>query len=242
MRLHLLEHDPDYFTETNIAVWAQKNDYAITKTDVFNQELFPHQDDFDWLMIMGGSQHVWQEQANQWLISEKKFLDDTLRSGKIVLGICLGAQLLAEAFGGRAFANKHPEIGWHEVSVNPDGKNSFLFKDVPDSFLTFHWHSDHFSLPAGCTRLADSEPTVNQAFIHTESPAVGLQFHPEYTRGMVKSYAEQYGHEWQPGPFVSDKADVIAQTEQIPETYWLMEKLLDNMDRKFASDRAPLPT
>ncbi len=72
MRLHLLEHDPDYFTETNIAVWAKKKDYTITKTDVFNQEQFPHQDHFDWLIIMGGSQHIWQEQANQWLISEKK--------------------------------------------------------------------------------------------------------------------------------------------------------------------------
>jgi GMP synthase-like glutamine amidotransferase len=234
MRLHLLEHDPDYFTETNIAVWAKKKDYTITKTDVFNQEQFPHQDHFDWLIIMGGSQHIWQEQANQWLISEKKFLDDTLRSGKIVLGICLGAQLLAEAFGGRAFTNKHPEIGWHEVCVNPDGKNSFLFKDIPDAFLTFHWHSDHFSLPAGCTCLAGSEPTVNQAFIHNESPAVGLQFHPEYTRRMVKSYAKQYGHEWVPGRFVFDKSSVLTQTEQIPDTYWLMEKLLDNMDREFA--------
>ena len=109
--------------------------------------------------------------------SRKKILDDTLRAGKIVLGICLGAQLLAEAFGGRAFTNKHPEIGWHEVSLNPEGKNSFLFKDVPDGFLTFHWHFDHFSLPAGCTCLAGSEPTVNQAFIHNESPAACLQFH-----------------------------------------------------------------
>ena len=234
MKLHLLEHESNYFSETNITIWAKKKDYTITKTDVFNQEPFPHRDDFDWLMIMGGFQHIWQEEANRWLIAEKKFLDDTLRAGKIVLGICLGAQLLAEAFGGRAFTNKHPEIGWHEVSLNPEGKNSFLFKDVPDGFLTFHWHFDHFSLPAGCTCLASSEPTVNQAFIHNESSAVGLQFHPEYTCRMVKFYAGQYGHEWVPGPFVIGKADVLAQTEQIPDTYWLMEKLLDNMDRKFA--------
>ena len=82
--------------------------------------------------------------------------------------------------------------------------------------------------------IARTRDCVVAGMAHDELKLYGLQFHPEYTCGMVKSYAEQYGHEWVPGRFVFDKASVIAQTEQIPDTYWLMEKLLDNMDRKFA--------
>ena len=235
MRLHLIEHDPDYFNETNITLWAKKKGYHVTKTEVFNQQRLPQLDDFDWLMIMGGSQHIWQEEANPWIIGEKKFIREALTTGKNILGVCLGAQLVAESLGSEVFTNIHEEIGWHEVSVSREGKDTFLFRDIPDRFMTFHWHSDHFSLPSGCTRLASSEPTQNQAFIHESYPVVGLQFHPEYTRAIVESYADQYGHEWVPAPFVTGKEDVLVRTKQIPDTYWLMEILLNNMDRQFSA-------
>ena len=233
MRLHLLEHDPIDLSRTNITIWAEKKGHKITKTDVFNMEDLPTLDDFDWLMVMGGSQHVWEEEAKPWLRGEKRFIAEVLDEGKIILGICFGAQLVAEVMGAKVFPNKHEEIGWHEVSLTPKGKESFLFNNVPETFVTFHWHSDHFSLPPGCTRLAISEPTTNQAFICDARPVVGLQFHPEYTRKLVTFFAEEYGHDWKQGPFIVGKEAVLAQIEQIPETYWLMEAILDNMDREF---------
>lgn len=229
MRLHLLEHDPDDFSKTNITAWAAKKGYKVSKTDVFKMEALPSLSNFDWLMIMGGAQHAWEEDAHPWLVNEKQFIKRVLADGKIVLGICFGAQLLGEALGGQVLANKHREIGWYSVFLSNEGKKSFLFKNAPETFLTFHWHSDHFSLPAGCTQLAFSKSSPNQAFIHNELPFVGLQFHPEYTLDMVRSFSRQYGHEWLPGPFVAGKEALLAKTEKIPETYWLMETLLDNM-------------
>ena len=99
--------------------------------------------------------------------------------------------------------------------------------------MTFHWHNDHFSLPPGCTRLAFSEPTVNQAYITNDSRVVGLQFHPEYTIETVRFFAKEYGHEWQKDQYVAGKEAVLSKSEQIPETYWLMERLRNNMDREF---------
>lgn len=235
MRLLLLEHDPAVCPFSNVIRWAKKNNHPVKIVEVFTGEPCPGLDDFDWLMVMGGSQHAWDEEGNSWLRSEKEFLSRTLASGKMVLGICFGAQLLAEALGGRVFPNPYQEIGWHEVSLTPEGKESFLFHSLPNSFVTFHWHSDHFSLPPGCQRLAFNEPTENQAFIMPGRPVVGLQFHPEYTREMVASYALHYGHEWKEGPYVAGKEKTLERTQQVQDTYWLMETLLDRMFRRFGS-------
>lgn len=235
MRLHLFEHDPIDMSRTNITKWAEAKGYQITQTYVCNNEKMPAIDDLDWLMVMGGSPHAWEEDVHPWLAPEKEFIARALDNNKPILGICFGAQLLAEALGGSVFRNENEEIGWIEVTLSEDGKNSFLFQNVPETFLTFHWHSDHFSLPPGCTRLAYSEPSANQAYICKERPIAGVQFHPEYTRDMVKQFAREWGDEWQKGPFVADKEAVLAQTEKIPDTYWLMTTMLDNMVREFGT-------
>jgi len=235
MRIQLIEHDPEDFSRTNISFWATKKDYPVKQTYVCNNEDLPAIDSFDWLMVMGGSQHAWDEQKNSWLQEEKAFVGEALAKGKLFLGICFGAQLLAEALGGRIFPNEHKEIGWHEVSVNREGQESFLFQNIPASFISFHWHSDHFSLPKNCTRLAASKASVNQAFVCNGRPLVGLQFHPEYTRDMVKYYAAEHSQDWVPDEFVCGKDEVLARTAEIPDSYWLMETLLDNMVREFTN-------
>jgi GMP synthase-like glutamine amidotransferase len=239
MRLHLLEHDPIDLSDTNMTAWAAKKGYRLTHTYVCNNEALPSIGDFDWLMVMGGSPHAWEEDVNPWLPDEKELIAGTLDSGKMILGICFGAQLLAEALGGRVFPNDRKEIGWYDVTLTPEGRNSFLLRNVPERFTTFHWHSDHFSLPPGCTRLACSEPTANQAFICNGHPAVGLQFHPEYTREMVRRFAREESQEWEKDLFVAGKEAVLAQTDKIPDTYWLMETLLENMEQKFISPKQP---
>jgi len=233
MRLHFLEHDPIDFSRTNITAWAGTRGYQVDRTYLCNEEKLPCGDDFDWLMVMGGSQHAWEEDRYPWLRAEKRFIANTVREGKIVIGICFGAQLLAEVLGARVFHSKHAEIGWYEVSLTAEGKEAFLFRNIQENFKTFHWHSDHFSLPPGCTRLAFSEPTLNQAFICTERPVVGMQFHPEYTTELVASFACDVGDEWVKGPFVADKETVLKQTQKIPDTYGLMATLLDNIACEF---------
>ena len=237
MRIRLLEHDAEDFSRTNISFWAAEKGYPVKQTFVCNNEELPPMDSFDWLMIMGGSQHAWEEENNPWLKAEKAFVGKALAKGKLILGICFGAQLLAEALGGRIFTATHKEIGWHKVSVNPEGRESFLFQNIPAFFTTFHWHSDHFSLPRNCTRLADSKATENQAFVCPGRPLVGLQFHPEFTREMVTSYAREHGQDWIANTFVDDKEKVLARTDRLPETYWLMEALLNNMEQEFTQGR-----
>jgi len=235
MRIRLLEHDAEDFSRTNISFWAAKKGYPVKQTYVCNNEDMPPLDSFDWLMVMGGSQHAWDEHANPWLREEKAFIAEALANGKPFLGICFGAQLLAEALGGRTFTNTYKEIGWHEVSLNREGRQSFLFRNIPASFVTFHWHSDHFSLPESCTRLSTSKASENQAFVYDGRPAVGLQFHPEYTREMVSYYAREHSDDWVPDLYVGGKDQVLAATRDIPDTYWLMETLLNNMEREFAT-------
>jgi GMP synthase (glutamine-hydrolysing) len=233
MRLHLLEHDPIDLSRSNITLWAENKGYPITHTYLYNNEMLPAIEDVDWLIVMGGSPHAWQEDVYPWLQAEKKFIAEALDDNKIILGICFGAQLLAETLGAEVFVNPHKEIGWYEVILTPEGQRSYLFQDVPEQFTTFHWHADHFSLPPGCTRLAYSKATANQAYISQERPIAGIQFHPEYTLALVKYFAREWSDEWQKGPYVAGKETVLAQTDQIPETYALMAAILNNMDRQF---------
>jgi len=233
MRIHLIEHDPEDFSRTNISFWTADKGHQILQTYVCNGDPLPSLDDFDWLMVMGGSQHAWDEQGNSWLQAEKKLVAETLASGKPFLGICFGAQILAETLGGRLFPNQHKEIGWHEVKLTRPGRDSFLFKNIPTAFVSFHWHSDHFSLPRNCTRLAFSKATENQAFVCDDRLAVGLQFHPEYTREMVAYYAAENRQDWKADEFVSPTEEVLDRTDNIQDTYWLMENLLNNMEREF---------
>jgi GMP synthase (glutamine-hydrolysing) len=235
MRLHLLEHDPIDFSGTNITLWAEKKGYQIGHTYLCNNEKLPAIEDFDWLMVMGGSPHSREEDIYPWLPPEKEFIAKALDHDKIILGICFGAQLLAEALGGKVFTSRNKEIGWHEVILTPQGQNSFLFQGIPKQFMTFHWHADHFSLPPACTRLAYSQPTANQAYISEVRPVVGIQFHPEYTLALVRFFARECSDEWEKDLYVTGPEKVLAQTEKIPDTYWLMAQLLENMDREFAA-------
>lgn len=233
MRLHLLEHAPIDLSHTNITAWAQQKGYSVAHTYLCNDEKLPAIEDFDWLMVMGGAQHAWEENMHPWLSDEKKFIAETLDRNKIILGVCFGAQLLAEALGAEVFPNAHQEIGWYEITLTPEGRKSYLFQNIPERFTTFHWHADHFSLPPGCTRLAYSEATANQAYINEERPIAGIQFHPEYPLSLVNYFVREWGDEWQKGPYVAGKEKVLAQTDRIPETYGLMATLLDNMERQF---------
>jgi GMP synthase-like glutamine amidotransferase len=87
---------------------------------------------------------------------------------------------------------------------------------------------DHFSLPPGCVRLATSEATANQAFVCPKRPVVGLQFHPELTLDLVDYFAREHSEEWVPSTYVLGKDAVRARIRAMEDTYWLMERILDN--------------
>ncbi|MCP4294227.1 MAG: type 1 glutamine amidotransferase [Proteobacteria bacterium] len=233
MRIQTLEHNDSDFSQTNISYWATEKGYDLNQTFLCNGEEIPPVDSFDWLMVMGGSPHIHDEDTYSWLVAEKRFIRNVLAAGKPILGICLGAQLLADILGGEVSHNDHQEIGWRELSMTPAGKDSAVFKNLPEKFTSFHWHDDHCSLPPNCTSLASSEATLNQAFISDQYPAVGLQFHPEYTCEMVLAFTESHGDLFQEGVHSDDKKVLAEKTKTLDDNYWLMKVILDNLEQIF---------
>ncbi len=126
--------------------------------------------------------NVYEEAEYPWLAAEKAFIAAAIGAGKPVLGICLGAQLIAAVLGGTVSKGPQPEIGWYPVELTPAGRELPLFAGFPDRFTALHWHGDTFSIPPGATHVASSAACANQAFAYDGGRVVGLQFHLEETR------------------------------------------------------------
>ena len=133
------------------------------------------------MIVMGGPMNIYEEKKYPWLLREKCFIEDATKTGKVVIGICLGAQIIADVLGANVYAGEHKEIGWFPIFRTKEAGESIVFRDFPSELEVFHWHGDSFDLPSGCIRLAESAACPNQAFIYDER-VVGLQFHLEVTR------------------------------------------------------------
>jgi GMP synthase-like glutamine amidotransferase len=145
----------------------------------------------DAALVFGGSMDVDQERAHPWLAREKELLRELLRDGIPTLGVCLGAQLLAEAAGGEPRRADTPEIGWYEIELTAEASTDPVFGRLPERFIGFQWHSYEFPLPTGALALARS-PACLQAF-RAGGAAWGIQFHAEVTRESIASWVAQAG-------------------------------------------------
>jgi GMP synthase-like glutamine amidotransferase len=157
--------------------WAKDRGHGISRTPLFDGQELPGLDEFDWLVIMGGPMNIYEEDKYPWLAREKRFIWDSIASNKIVLGICLGGQLIADVLGGKVRRNLYKEIGWHPIKLTSEGQKSRIFSVLPKTFMAFHWHGDTFEIPPQALRAAESEACANQAFMLGK--AIGLQFHLE---------------------------------------------------------------
>ena len=140
------------------------------------------------LVVMGGPQSVYDKTPH--LEAEKRLILDAIAKGRPVLGVCLGAQLLASALGADVRASGRKEIGWLPVRTKAAAYDDKLFHDVGPEFTPLHWHGDVFDLPKGAVSLASSALTEHQAFRH--GTAWGLLFHVEVTRAMVEEFVGQF--------------------------------------------------
>jgi len=147
----------------------------------------------DALVVMGGPMGVYDQDRLPFLRDEIGLIRDALRSGKPVLGVCLGSELLAAALGAKV-APARKEIGWYPVTLADGAAHDPLWRDVEQSIDVFHWHGDAFDLPPGAVPLASSAITPYQAFRHGGA-AYGLLFHMEMDEGMVRAMVESFGDE-----------------------------------------------
>ena len=168
---------------------------------------------------------VYDEQEYPWLVAEKAFIRATIEAGKPVLGICLGAQLLADVLGARVSANKEKEIGWFPVTranFVPGGLAGVL----PERQTVFHWHGDTFGLPAGAVPLYASAGCSSQAFLSTDR-VLALQFHLETTRESAPPLIDNCRHELVPGPWVQTEQEIVEGLEKFTGINLTMEGILD---------------
>ena len=148
--------------------------------------------DYDGLIVLGGGQNALADEESPWLPRLCRLMRDFGDSGRSVLGICLGSQLLARAYGGENIIGGASEFGWHEVELTPEGRQDPVLAALPAAFRTFQWHDDTFILPRGASRLAGSLAVHNQAF-RVGRAAYGFQFHFEADQALVRQWSAKFG-------------------------------------------------
>ena len=186
MRVHYLQHVP-FEGLGSIAPWLERAGHGISGSMLYASPELPSVASIDALVVMGGPMSVNDEGAHPWLVGEKRLVRDTIDSGKPVLGICLGAQLIASALGSKVFRNAGKEIGWFPVEgIASEDPSLFRF---PPSMPAFHWHGETFDLPPGATRIARSAACENQAF-QLGASTLALQFHLETTPESARALVE----------------------------------------------------
>jgi GMP synthase-like glutamine amidotransferase len=142
------------------------------------------------LIVLGGPQAAYEAERLPWLAAEAKFIERALTAGRPVLGICLGAQLIAQALGARVYAGEKREIGWASVTLTEDGADDPLFAGTGPQLTVFHFHGDTYELPPDGRNLARSDVYEQQAFRWGDF-VYGLQFHLEFTETIIGRLASE---------------------------------------------------
>jgi len=147
--------------------------------------------DHDALVVLGGEQNAIDDANYPYLPALAKLMREFAEADKAVLGICLGAQILARAYGAENLLNARLEFGWHTVSKSGEGRIDPLLSGLSEDFTTFQWHSDTFTLPASASRLAVSNLAENQVF-RVGRAAYGTQFHFEASACVIDSWKVEF--------------------------------------------------
>ncbi len=214
MRAHMIQHVP-FEGFGSIEPWLKNAGFSITHTRMYESAMLPKTDAFEFLVVMGGPMSVNDEDEYLWLVPEKKFIRQAVETGKMVLGICLGGQLIAASLGAKIYPNPQKEIGWFPVQgISLNDPSHFQF---PPSLDVFHWHGETFDLPEKAVRLAKSEGCKNQAF-QIGSSVIGLQFHLETTPDSAEEIVSHCGDECSVDRYVQTKEEILSAGSDAFET------------------------
>lgn len=223
MRVHWLQH-AEHEELGCIGPWLAARDFRVRGTRLYDGEPLPSPDEFDWLIVMGGPMNIYEHGRYPWLIQEKKLIRDACVMDKHVLGICLGAQLMADVLGGRTTQNNRAEIGWFDVEMTQEAANNRFLAGLPERFPAFHWHMDTFAIPPGSANLLKSDACVNQGF--APSPRrLGLQFHLEVTHADAQRWLATDVPD--PDRSVQTRAEMLREPALFAAQNRLMEQILE---------------
>ena len=230
MRILHLQHVPFEGLGTMESYFIDRG-HQLSSTHFYLGNPLPSVAEFDWLIVMGGPMGVYDEIEFPWLKAEKSFIRASIDSGKIVLGICLGAQLIASAQGARVFKNPYREIGWFPIERKIDAKDTAMADVFPDRLEAFHWHGDTFDTPVGAKLLASSEACRNQGFV-LDSRVIGLQFHLETTLESAAALIHNCGVDLDGSKYVQSAAEILSDKSRFLRINEIMNSWLEKLENQ----------
>ena len=228
MRIHHLQHVPFEGLGSIEPVLTEKG-HQLSSTHLYNNQVLPSVNDIDWLIVMGGPMNIYEEKRYPWLSAEKRLINEAINSGKIVLGICLGAQLIADVLGAKVYKNKHREIGWFNINRHSEAEKTVLSTTIPEQIEVFHWHGDTFDIPQGAKILAESEACKNQGFIMNDR-IVAFQFHLETTLQSATTLIEQGRDELDGSQYVQSENDMLSNLRGFSNINQVMFSVLEVLE------------
>ena len=207
--------------------WTSSHSYTFSATQFFKPQFtIPPTNSYDTLIIFGGPMGVHDEKDYPWLIQEKHHIQEAIKAKKKILGICLGAQLVANALGANVVPNPHKEIGWFSITLTREATQHPITNNLDKKMMAFHWHGDRFEIPKNAIHLATSQACNNQAFLY-ENRILGLQFHIEMDELAVQKVVGAFSHEIQPAPYIQKKETILANAKKT-STRKILHTLLEN--------------
>lgn len=208
MRIHIVQHLENENAGC-ILQWAQKRSHQLSCTYLFQQHFeFPAADDLDMLIILGGTMGAYEEEKFPWLSTEKNFIRQVIAANRIVLGICLGSQILAEVLGSRVYPHSKKEIGFFPVYKTEAAIHEDAIAGMPASWTVFHWHGDTFDLPPGAVHLFFSDACSQQGF--KKGKCFGFQFHGEVNDELLHSMIVHERNELIKSDHVQTEAGILS--------------------------------
>ncbi len=222
MKLHYLQHVP-FEGLGYIEEWARSRNIEISCTRLFDNETLPDTDCFDWLVVMGGPMGIHDHDEHPWLAEEKRCIKEAIEAGKTIVGICLGAQLIADVLGAKVYPGPHKEIGWYPIRRTSDAPEWF-----PGEITVFHWHGDTFDLPEDAIHLASSDACKNQGFLY-RGRVLALQFHMESTHQSVEDLVENCADELTVGPYIQSAMQIQSAFDNITHINAALSQILDEL-------------
>jgi GMP synthase-like glutamine amidotransferase len=229
VRVHCLQHVP-FEGLAQLGAWLEARGWSARTTPLWEGAPLPAPEAFDWLIVLGGPMSVHDEAEHPWLAAEKRLIGAALEREKTVLGICLGAQLIASALGAPVRRAPEREVGWFPVErVGDDAA-----WPLPPAAEVFHWHGETFELPAGARHLARSAGCPNQAFALGER-VLALQFHLETTPEAARALIAHCPGDLCPGRFVQDASEMLREPVRFERLHTLLEALLEPLARRAAA-------
>jgi GMP synthase-like glutamine amidotransferase len=229
MKILCVQHVP-FEGPGSVRPWAKRRGHELMRAMASEPASLPPVDRFDWLVLMGGPMGVHDADRHPWLAAEKEFIRRTLDADRRVLGICLGAQLLADALGARVSRAPEREIGWFPVERTTAGAGSPIGQALPAKFTAFQWHGDTFDLPGGATHLARSAGCEQQGFA-LGARVAGLQFHLEFSGETVQDLLRHCPGDLAPGPYVQTPEGMLWEPRRFDASHALLDAILDAIEK-----------